>query len=191
MWDFLLNLTRGNQAGALESLDWLIPRVDNLQDPGFWLFALGDASRALELYLSTEPGWLNPDQWDELLNQHNVAGCIVGWIMKDTGDEELGRQLIEKTTQFMEVTLPAAVEHVDNWDPSWCYLAAGNTESAYQSLETVLAHGHRLAPSWWFSLPVYDAIRMEPRFLSIAEEVERRHKEQRLAVEALLVEAGL
>ena len=183
-------MTRGNQVDAMESLDWLIPRVDDLQESGFWMFALGDASRALELYLSAEPGWLKPDQWDELLSQHASTGCVVGWIMKDTGDEELGRQLIEKSTHFMEVTLPVAVEHADNWGPQWCYLAAGNTESAFQSYETQLAHGHQFE-SWHFSLPVFDPIRMEPRFLSIAEEVERHHKEQRLAVEALLVEAGL
>jgi TolB-like protein/Flp pilus assembly protein TadD len=184
--DMDINLRKNNVAASREAVNWLLPKItDDLGDT-MWLGAveliLGDKNRAREIYLSTAPGWLEPDQWQSLLHRFAVHGCIVAWTLMNTGDEDLGRQLLQQSTVYLEETLPSVVEHVDWYAPEICELTAGDTDKALQSIETQLAHNHLFDWDMYHQLPMYDLIRFEPRYQAAVQERERRIAAQREAI---------
>jgi tetratricopeptide (TPR) repeat protein len=69
---------------------------------------------------------LDPDQWQDSLGLYQAHGCFFAWILMNTGDEDLGRSLLQEATVFLEETLPASIEHADIYNPEICFLAAGN-----------------------------------------------------------------
>jgi hypothetical protein len=145
---------------------------------------LGDENRAREIYLSSVPGWLEPDRWQDLLYRYAEMGCVVAWVLLNTGDEDLGRQLLQQSTVYLEETLPSAVEHADWHSPEICDLTAGDTDKALQSIETQLAHNHVYNWDVVNQLPMYDLIRFEPRYQAALQERERRIAAQRETIYA-------
>jgi len=82
------------------------------------------------------------------------------------------------------------MEHSERYRIEMCYLAAGQTEKAMEVVETLLAHNHL---HWWntyHQLPMYEAIRFEPRYREINEEAQRRLAGQRETVARMMSEAG-
>jgi tetratricopeptide (TPR) repeat protein len=193
--DVMINLYKNNLAGAREALNWLIPkrtaRPSQISSMGFLALVLGDKSQARKLYLYAHPGWLDPAKWPELINLSENDGCTVAWILINTGDEELGRQLLQLSTLRYDETLPTITEHTDLYLPETCYLTAGDTEKALQSIEKQLAHNH--LSDWYINhqLPMYELIRHEPRYQAAMAERERRVSIQRDAIAAMGVEDGL
>lgn len=108
----------------------------------------------------------------------------------NTGDEELGTQLLQQTTQFLDVDLAAVNEHVDLQNPDACYLTAGDTEKALLTIETQLAHNHLAGWTGTHQLPMYDLIRHEPRYQAALAERERRIAVQRENLARMDAEAG-
>ena len=100
----------------------------------------------------------------------------------NTGDEELGKDLLKQTTVFLEEALPAAIEHADRYSPDICFLVAGDTEKALRSIETQLAHQHYSYWSMKHQMPMYNMIRHDPRYLAVMAERERKIALQREAV---------
>jgi hypothetical protein len=98
-----------------------------------------------QLQLSAEPGWLEPDQWPKLIETTRNYGCLVVWVFMNTGDQELGEALLLQATAYIEDSLPLVNEHANRYFPDECYLVAGETEKALQSIETQLAHNHLYA----------------------------------------------
>jgi hypothetical protein len=79
---------------------------------------------------------------------------------------------------------------VDLHQAEICYLTAGETEKALNVLEMQLAHGHI---SYWVydhQLPMFDQIRLEPRYLAMREELDRKLQTQRDRIEQMDAEAG-
>jgi len=187
--DIGINLYKNNPAGTRESINWLLPKItDNLfatMYMGNVELLLGDKNRAREIYLLSVPGWLNPDQWQDLISIYNTYGCIFSWILINTGDPKLGEQLLKQTTVFLNETLPDVDEHADLYAPEICYLTAGDTEKALQSIETYLAHNHLSGWKEFHQLPMYDLIRHEPRYQAALQERERR-----IAVQSEAIKAG-
>jgi tetratricopeptide (TPR) repeat protein len=183
--DVWLGLARNDVDGTRESLNLLLPRIEKIQYikvlAGPIALLLGNKGRARELFVDANPGWLDPEQWDRLI-QENHYPCIYSWILINTGDEELGNDLLRQTTAFHEETLPAVFEHADDLVPDICYLTGGDNEKALNSIETQLEHGHLYRRDLVYRFPMYDQIRDEPRFLAVVEERERRIAIQREAV---------
>ena len=100
----------------------------------------------------------------------------------NTGDEDLGRQLLQQSTVYLQETLPSAIEHADRYAPEICDLTAGDTDKALQSIETQLAHNHLFGWDMFHQLPMYDLIRFEPRYQAVLQERERRIAAQRKAI---------
>ena len=179
-------MARNNVDGTRESLNWLLPRIEKIQNPkelaGPIALLLGNKDRARELFLDAHPGWLDPHQWERLIQDNPRYPCIFSWILINTGDEELGNDLLWQTTTFLDETLPAVVEHTDEWTPDICYLTSGDIEKALNSIETQLEHNHLYYRDLIYRLPMYDQIRHEPRFRAVLEERERRIAIQREAV---------
>ena len=188
MADIVINLRKNNVAAAREAVNWTLPKITD--DPGSKMLLgmtelmLGDINRAREIYLSSAPGWLEPDQWQELLYRFDAHGCVVAWILMNTGNADLGRQLLRQSTVYLEETLPSAIEHADWHGPEICNLTAGDTDKALHSIETQLAHNHLLLWDVFNQLPMYDLIRFEPRYQAAVQERERRIAAQREAIGA-------
>jgi TolB-like protein/DNA-binding winged helix-turn-helix (wHTH) protein len=181
--DTLISISNNNPAGAWEAINRLLPKIRHMpgfeQSIGQFALILGDTARAREIYLSANPGWLDPSQWQGLVERHNTRGCVVSWLLMNTGDEDLGAELLQQTTTLLTETFPAVMEHVDFYFTEFCHLTAGDTEKALQSIETQLAHNHLWGWQIFHQLPMYDLIRQEPRYLAAMAERERRIAQQR------------
>jgi TolB-like protein/Tfp pilus assembly protein PilF len=187
--DVLITAGKGNSADTLESINRLLPKFRHSQFysgiAGFLALAHGDIQLAREIELTSEPGWLEPEQWPELVERSRRGACAVAWVLMNTGDEELGSALLRQATSYLDDFLPLAVEHPD-WDHSEvCYLTAGDTEKALLSIETELSHNHLYAWKPAHQLPMFDLIRHEPRFQATSAEYERRISVQRENVEKM------
>ena len=184
--DIDINLYKKNSAGTFETINWLLPKVSDRPGDSMYFatvaLSLGDINRAREIFLSAVPGWLDPDQWQSLLGLYQTNGCLVAWILVNTGDEELGQQLLEQSTIYLTESLPAVNEHADIYAPQMCYLTAGETEHALQAMETMLEHNHLFDWEPYLQLPMYDLIRHEPRFQAMLQERKRRITAQREAM---------
>jgi len=194
MVDVLINVTNKNAAGTREAINWLLPKIENysgwVRGLGFMALTQGDVQRSLEIYLSADPGWLDSNQWQTLIERITTHSCAVSWLLSNTGKQDLGSALLKQTITFLDETLPAAVEHSDIRNPEICYLAAGNTEKALQSIETQLTHNHLWGWDIWHQMPMYDPIRFEPRYQAAMTERERRISVQREAISAIDAEAS-
>jgi tetratricopeptide (TPR) repeat protein len=187
LFDVHKSFYKGNLTDTRETINWLLPKLPRWfhQRLGSIALAQGDIQLSRELYLSGEPGWLEPDQWPELVGRTRRPACIVAWVLMNTGDEKLGSALLRQAISYIDDSLPLAVEHSD-WDfPEVCYLTAGDTEKALLSIETQLAHNHLL--DWYriHPMPMYDQIRHEPRYQAAWAERERRISVQRENIEKM------
>ena len=181
-----IGLAQNNVAGTRETLKWLLPKIDKIQYfkelAGAVELLFGNEERARELFLAANPSWLDPAQWERLIQVNPRYPCLFSWILINTGDEVMGANLLRQTISFLDEALPAAVEHADRWMPDMCYLTNGDTEKALRSIEKQLAHGHLYWRDLVYRMPMYDQIRDEPRFQAVVEERERRIAIQREAV---------
>jgi TolB-like protein/Tfp pilus assembly protein PilF len=190
--DVKINMRLGNTTGMFESINWLLPKIKNnpflTQFMAVLSLGTGDTQRAREIYLSAQPGWAEPDQWKGLIENFATHGCVMSWVFLNTGDPQLGSDLLVQTTAFLDESLPAVMEHTDSWLPDICYLTAGDTEKALTTIETQLNHNH-LDLWWWLhDLPMYEQVRFDPRYQAALAEYERRIALQREAIAANEVE---
>jgi len=180
------SMSNDNPAGSREAINWVLPKLKyypgltNLM--GNFELVMGDTNRSRDIYLTVSPGWLEPDAWEQLISQFTTQACLVSWVLINTGDQQLGTDLLVQTIEYLDEALPAVIEHADAFAPETCYLTAGDTEKALSSLETQLAHNHLFGWDISFRLPMYDLIRTEPRFLAVIAERERRVAKQREAI---------
>ncbi len=194
--DVLISFTNENPPGTREAINWLLQKSRNIpgwlpESLGTFAFAQGDIQLSREIYLSDEPGWLEPDQWPALMGNDGrmmETGCIVAWLFMNTGDQELGAALLQQTTAFIEDALPLVTEHPDQLFSDLCYLTAGDTEKALLSIETQLAHNHLYHWKVAHQMPMYDLIRHEPRYQAAWAEYERRISVQRENIEKMAAE---
>ncbi len=177
-----INATRKNAAGMREAANWMLDRVSGvpfaINLTGLLELAYGDVQRAREIYLRGNPGWTDSSRWNQLIERDPTNACVMAWVLAHTGDERLGNDLLSKALDFHTQALPAAVEHPDASKPDICHLMAGDTESALASLETQLAHNHIFWLGHYGQLPMYEAIRHEPRYQAVMAEYDRRIAEQ-------------
>jgi len=187
--DFNISISTQNPADTLESINKLLPKIRNLRFHkgivAFLAAVLGENQLSREIFLSAEPGWLEPDQWPELIERHRTNVCLVAWVLYDTGDEELGSALLSQALSYFDDALPLFIEHPDMHAPNICYVMAGETENALLIIETQLSHNHLYAWRAASLLSVFDAIRHEPRWLAADAEFERRISVQRENVEKM------
>jgi TolB-like protein len=185
MTELMLNSAQGRNDAVRETWNWLKSRAPSFgfiaQVAATTLLAAGDLDAARAIYLDLQPEWLDPEQWDYLIDINTGWACNVGWTLLNTGDEALGRGLIEKSVAFMDA-LPGFVEHADSNGQDTCYLAAGQADKALKVIETQLAHNHLFWMELNSRMPMYESIRYAPRYQAVLEERGRRLAEQREAI---------
>ncbi len=193
--DVHISFIKEDPTGTRETINWLMAQIQGGYSFRLRLssiaLAQGDIQLSREIYLSTEPRWLEPDQWPALMGSDfwgNQTGCIVAWLFMNTGDQELGTALLQQTTAYIEDTLPLMTEHPDQPFPETCFLTAGDTEKALLSIETQLSHNHLI--DWYIvhKMPMYDSIRDGPRYQAAWAERERRISIQRENIEKMAAE---
>jgi TolB-like protein/lipoprotein NlpI len=186
--ELALAIHQKNRSGAREVLNNLtstfanVPRQARLL--GFLELALGNKNHAREHYLRANPQWLDPDhvqQPTDLISE----GCIVAWLLINTGDIEAGQAVLRQSLFQFEEVLGNFTEHVDATHVEVCYLTAGNTEKALNNIETKLAHNHLYDWKLNHTLPMYDQIRHEPRYQTALAERSRLLTIQRKAVKQM------
>ncbi len=187
--DVHISFTKNDPTATLEAIDRLLPKIQHKYGHrlrlGSIALAQGDIQLAREIYLSVEPGWLEPDQWPALTDSRYRDDCIAAWLLMNTGDQELGAALLRQASAYIEDSLPLVTDHPDQFFPDMCYLTAGDTEKALLSIETQLAHNHLNDWYLYHQLPMYDLIRNEPRYQAARAERERRISVQRENVEKM------
>ena len=186
--DKIIANASNNPAATLEAIKRVQPKSRHsprrMQIAARNVLGLGDASLAREIYLTANSGWLDPDQWRGLMDKYVPDACVFSWVLIKTGDEQLGRQLLDQMSRYLEVELAAVNEHVDSFTPELCYLTAGDTEKALASIETQLAHNHLYHWPVSHRMPMYDLIRDEPRYQAALQERERIVAAQRESLES-------
>jgi TolB-like protein/Tfp pilus assembly protein PilF len=178
----------GSQAALRETLNWALPKLEQLHALDFragqTALVLGDLDWARSLYLTANPEWSQPDNWDDLLAREFEEACIVSWLFDRTGDPGLGADLRRQAMRYHEEYLPAVTRHADAHRPELCYLAQGNPEQALDSLEMQFEHGHLQYWALRHQLPLYDPLRDDPRYVDLKRRFETLIEEQRARVQA-------
>lgn len=129
-----------------------------------------DKSReALEI---SAPQFFDRARWRTAIEDEPSYGCFVGWILLQTGDEEMGLDLINASVQYLENELPNYIDHADRYQPAYCYMAVGEHEKAIQAVETLTAHKHY--GGWWFmrKQPQFEPLWGTPRFEAAMQKIE-------------------
>lgn len=125
------------------------------------------------------PGVTSESAWPNLIRQHGDFACVMGWLGAQGEDPESGRRLIAEAHRYMVETLPASRDHVDRYRPDVCHLAIGEPEQAIASIESQVSHRHIALWDQWHRLPLYEAIREDPRYQAAREQRERLLTEER------------
>lgn len=184
--DLQLALYENDSTESRKALDRVLSKISGIGDwaaqQGMVELILGEKRRARDVYLRYTPGWLDPEEWPELLELFKKDACIVAWILISTGDIELGKKLLENSLVFFDEILPTVFEHPNGNFPEICYLAAGDSHKAIESIETQLSHNHLTDWTVIHKLPMFDLIRDEPRYQAALDERELRIEAQRKAV---------
>jgi tetratricopeptide (TPR) repeat protein len=148
-------------------------------------FNLDDLTKAREYWLLSDPQWDDPGQWEALISTDETGmdrlhACKYASILITLGETAGGEELLRQAIHYSENVLPGLIEdsHVS---PSlgWCYLAAGSYDNALDFYEQRIAHGH--ISNWWRekNLPWWSALRDDPRYIAMVDEIERKLNEQR------------
>jgi len=192
--DVEFNVFKSNHAATREAINYALPKAKDMNGLVNYFAAIeaaeGNMKRAREIYLAQLPGWIIPEQWTTLINQYTTDACLVSWVLMQTGDELLGRQLLDQASQFVEQDLPAVMEHADNFVPEFCQAARGDFENALASIQTRLNHNHLMYWKITLRMPMFDPLRDDPSYIAIQQEYERKIAVQRAEIEAMRARAG-
>ena len=193
-WRFVgLDLNIALEKNDLDSLPDILKRFSSTDDDSWYLDAvrantyilLKDFDTARKYWISAEPDWENPLEWDELIGKSQTGndrlhGCKYAGVLLGLGEEATGKQLLRETSAFESTDLPNYIDdHHRRRGLGWCYLAAGSYEDALTFYEDRIEHGHYADWRMDKHLPWWDDIRDEPRYIAMVARIEEKLNEQR------------
>lgn len=192
--DVFKNLHERNYSGALESVEWASRKIGPMPAvQGFLAYiymVAGNFEKAREAFEIAEPRFFDRSQWRDAIELNLGQGCGAALVLMRTGDETLGRDLLNMTTTYLETELPGYLEHAELYDQG-CYAVAGDIQKALESLEQNVAHGHYSGWWLWTQLPQFEPLRGQPRFEAVMQTIRERGDAMRARLAAVENEIGL
>ncbi len=150
-----------------------------------------DYQRARGYLMEAWPDWQDSSRWAQWLPRNTGIACDAGWVLMQTGDEALGRALLEQARDFMLDTAPRHMKRPGRLPVSDCLAALGDRAGALDRLEATLEFDYSIY-SWQTGLgPMYDELRDDPRFVAVMAELEKRRNEQRANLDQMRAEGRL
>ena len=152
----------------------------------------GQWPEVIALQRISTPGFFEPDAQRAAIAEKPQLACVVGYALRRTGDEELGKLLIESTIDYGLNELSRWVRHADQRiDLPVCQAAAGRMEEALEALETRFSSGGYQGWMFYRDLEPFEPLLGDPRFEALMQDVEAEMDRQRANLATLApVEAG-
>lgn len=193
--DALSSMYADRNQATLEHLDWIYQKLG--ADPFMYRFKgylhnhMGNYARARTAWEISDPEFFDRARWREGIEDKVEQACRVGDILRRTGDEETGLELLLLATTYLEEELPQYIDHADREDIEWCYLALGQQEKAIEAIEKRVDHGHGF--SWFFmrKAPQYEPLWGTPRFEAVMQKIEAELAGQRERAAEVTRQLGL
>ena len=136
-----------------------------------------------------DPGFFAAETQYEAVREAPDIACLVGYTLLRTGDEALGRSLIEQAMTYGTVELPKYVRHAPQViNLHHCHAIRGDFEAALAVMESFLAHGHYDAWREPRLLEYFQPLHGDSRFEALMQRVEDEMARQRANLAQL--EAG-
>jgi len=174
--DLASNMYMGNYEAALESADWTFEKVGRprwfMMFYGFLNNFLGKYDESREAFEIAQPQFFDRATWRAAIEDEPNQGCLLGWLLIKTGDEEMGRDLLSTSINYLENELPSYIDHADRYEPAYCYVAVGDHEKALTAIETQVEHQHY---SQWFFMrkyPLFEPLWGDPRFEAAMQKIQ-------------------
>ena len=185
----------GNHEAAKESAQWVNQRMGRMQwfqrIFGFLNNMSKDYDAARASFEISDPNFFDRDTWHRGLENSAGMGCMIGWVLLQTGDEKLGNELLDATEEYIVNELPRHIQHADRFAVDQCYIVRGDLEKALDSFETLVAHKH-YSRSFFLRLhPQYEPYWGNPRFEAAMQQIEDDLVIQRANLATLKAEANL
>jgi TolB-like protein len=181
--DMILAFYSGNFEASKESAQWVNQRMG--RQPWFQrIFGYihnmsGDFEAARANFEISDPDFFDKDKWQTGLETDAGMGCFIGWVLLQTGDGELGHELLDATENYLINVLPNHIDHADRYGVDHCYIANGQVDKALDAFELQVSHSHY---SRWFFLrlhPQYEPLWGNPRFEAAMQQIEQDLAAQR------------
>jgi len=181
--DMAQSMYVGNYPAALEGANWVFTRMG--RQP--WILGImgllnnmsRDYEKSREHFEASDPRLFRPEHWRAAIEDEPWRACMVGFVLLQTYDMEMGNRLLDETLDYLENELPGYVDHADRFGAEWCYMARGETEKALATLGTLVDHRHYAG--WWFMRkhPQWEPLWGEPRFETLMARIEEDISVQR------------
>ena len=150
------------------------------------IYALaGDYQRARAVMFHGNSDHADRSSWERLLPLFKQDACTAGWVLMQSGDEPLGRALIERTIDYLENELPRHIRRPERYSTALCHASLGQESQALDALERMLDAGIYWEWRYLLRWPPLAALTDDPRFPGLQNRFEAEMGRQRTEILAL------
>ena len=132
---------QGRPQAALELLGAVEPNEDfpgrNWGAGTIYVHA-GEIQKARDTMFVGASDFSDRGNWETLLARWKSDACLAGWVFLEAGEEQFGRQLLERSIDYLENELPRYIDVPERYSTAACHAALGNDERALDALESLL-----------------------------------------------------
>jgi FimV-like protein len=147
------------------------------------LYAIaGDYERARAVMFYGESDYADRSKWDRLLALFKDDACAAGWVLMQSGDESLGRAMLERSIDYLENELPRHIRRPARYPTALCHAALGHEQQTLDALERMLDVGGYWRWRYLRQWPPISALAQRPRFKELEARFESGMRQQREAL---------
>ena len=186
--DFNVFTAQSKWQDAIEMMDEMPPQARALPAVlwGYMYINMlaGDYEEAREYMLQFRPFVADRELWQQEITDKERFNCEYAGILIGTGDESLGRDLLNLIIRNLEA--PSSGQEPDirrSGELCLCYLVEGSFDKALDTLDRETADG-RLLDEWWYlgKMPWWEQLKDNPRYNALEIRIETMLAEQRALV---------
>jgi TolB-like protein len=147
--------------------------------------ALLDFQRVFE---SNEDEPMGEEGWLRMARNVPDRACTAAWVVAAALDADLGRRMAEVMLEHVENDLLPHRQTELSLDAAQCHVVNDNFEAAQASIRDAIDQKQLLG--WWLTLnhPMFDPLRLEPRFQQALADIDRIMTQERERFYALMAE---